>query len=215
MPPALAGLRGAAVGGSAPSGAGQLGVGRDRGLNVHAQSDKRQRNLIRRDGAVQSVKDGEGASQDKHHCRCHRVARSSIPELEAAMRSSGFEGVPEMDHGQVFGLRLLLSRREQLHVKVMPDGLIEAEIEPPPAYPLAHINPRHSYSAHGQVARLLRRWGMRFKTAQAVPRTCLEPAIDKPDNPSHWSAIALGIGVGVGAGIVAWLLGKALDERRS
>lgn len=161
------------------------------------------------------MKDCEGAAQDKHHCLCHRVAQSSIPEMEAAMRGSGFEDVPGWNHGQVFGLRRLLSRLEQLHVKVMPDGLIEAEIEPPPEYPAAHINQKHSYSAHGQVASLLRELGMRFKTAQPVPRTCLEPAIDRPNNPSHWSTIVLGIGVGVGAGIAAWRLGKKLDESRS
>ena len=149
---------------------------------------------------------------------------ASIPELEAAMRRSGFEQVPERNHGQIFGLRRLLSRREQLHVKVMPDGLIEAEIEPPPEYPLAHINQKHSYSAHGQVARILRECGIGFQTVRAVPRTCLHPrprdgscdrsVIDRPDNPSHWTALALGMGVAIGAGIGAWLLGKTVDGRK-
>ena len=78
------------------------------------------------------MKDETGAAQDMHHYKCHRVDLASIPELNASMRRSGFEQVPERNHGQIFGLRRLLSRREQLHVKVMPDGLIEAEIEPPP-----------------------------------------------------------------------------------
>ena len=161
------------------------------------------------------MRDKAGATQDKHHCRCHRVARSDIPELEASLRRSGFEWVLEEDHGQVFGLRILLSRREQLHIKVMPDGLVEAEIEPPPEYPLAHINQKHSYSAHDQVNRILRECGIRFLTARAVPRTCLQPVIDRPNSPSHWTAIGLGIGGGIGFGIVAWLLGKMIDERRA
>ena len=160
------------------------------------------------------MKDGVGVAQDRHHCRCHWVDQASIPELNASMRRSGFEQVPEEDHGQIFGLRRLLSRREQLHVKVMPDGLIEAEIEPPPEYPLAHINQKHSYSAHGQVARILRECGIGFWTVRAVPRTCLHPVIDRPNNPSHWTAIALGIGVAIGAGIGAWLLGKTVDGRK-
>ena len=122
------------------------------------------------------------------------------------MRRSGFERVLEEYHGQVFGLRLLLSRREQLHVKVMPDGPVEAEIEPPPEYPFAHINRKHSYSAHRQVGRILRGCGIRFRTTRTVPRTCLRPIIDRPDNPSHWTAIALWIG----AGAVAWLLGRMM-----
>ena len=78
------------------------------------------------------------------------------------MRGSGFEDVLQEDHGQAFGLRYLLSGRKQLHVKVMPGGRIEAEIEPPPEYPFAHLNQAHSYSAHAEVVALLRGWGIGF-----------------------------------------------------
>ena len=160
------------------------------------------------------MKDETGVVQDEHHCRCYRVAQASIPKLGAAMRRSGFERVLEENHGQIFGLRHLLSKREQLHVKVMPDGLVEAEIEPPPEYPFAHINQKHSYSAHGQVARILRECRIMFRTVRAVPQTCLHPVIDRPDNPSHWTAIALVIGVAIGAGVGTWLLTKILDGRK-
>ena len=126
------------------------------------------------------------------------------------MRSSGFEDILQEDHGQAFGLRYLLSRREQLHVKVMPSGLIEAEIEPPPEYPFAHLNQTHSYSAHAEVDAMLRGWGVGFRTARAVPEACLDPVVVSPRNPTHWSAcVVWGAAGALGYYAARWLLGRS------
>ncbi len=39
----------------------------------------------------------------------------------------------------------------------MPDGNIESEMEPPPAYPAAHLNQEHSYPAHQETEKVLRK----------------------------------------------------------
>ena len=127
------------------------------------------------------------------------------------MRSSGFEDVLQENHDQAFGLRRLLSRREQLHVKVMRDGLIEAEIEPPPEFPFAHLNQTHSYSAHAEVDAMLRGLGIGFRTARTVPKACLNRVVVPPRNPTHWLVFAIAAGAGIGT----WLLGRWLDGRRS
>ena len=164
--------------------------------------------------AAPPVKNKTTLVQDKHHCRCHRIDPSLVPELEDAMRSHGFEDVLQEDHGQAFGLRYRLSRREQLHVKVMPGGLIEAEIEPPPEYPLAHRDQKHSYSAHAEVDAMLRGWGIGLRTARAVPETCLYPVVVPPDNPPHISDILFGVVTGVGVATGVYLLDCHLKGRR-
>lgn len=144
-------------------------------------------------------------THDRHHCRCHRVLPYRIRKLKDRMTCLGFEQVLEEDHGQAFGRRLRLSEHEQLHVKVMPGGWIEAEIEPPPEYPLAHINPRHSYSAHHAVIDMLGKCGIRFRTVPTVPSTCLEPMVDRPDRPTHWKVLvsALGLAIATFFGVLA------------
>lgn len=77
-----------------------------------------------------------------------------------------------------------------MHVKVMPNDWIEAEIEPPPEYPLAHINQRHRYSAHRAVAAMLGKCEIRFRTAHDVPTACLDPIVDRPSKPAHWKVLA-------------------------
>ena len=139
----------------------------------------------------------DGAAHDRHHCRCHRVSSYRIRKLEDKLTSLGFERVLEEDHGQTFGRRLRLSEYEQLHIKVMPNGWIEAEIEPPPEYPIAHINQKHSYSAHHAVIDTLGKCGIRFRTVHDVPPTCKDPVVDRPSKPTHWKVFVAALVVAV------------------
>lgn len=141
----------------------------------------------------------DGATHDRHHCRCHKVATYRIRKLRDSMIALGFERVPEEDHGQVFGMRLRLSELEHLHVKVMPNGRIEAEIEPSPEYPLAHINQKHSYSAHSAVIEMLARCDIRYRTDHDVPPTCLDPIIERPSKPAHRNVFLVAFGVAAAA----------------
>ncbi len=69
----------------------------------------------------------------------------------------------------------------------MPDGLIESEFEPPPEYPGAHLDPKHSYPSHESLRSLLNKIGLTYKVNTPIPDTCNQPQIIKPDRPlSAW-----------------------------
>lgn len=120
-----------------------------------------------------------------------------------------YETTLQEDHGQVFGLRRRLSEYEQVHVKVMPDGAIEAEIEPPPEYPAAHINQKHSYSPHRYIRKTLCRMGIPFSVVRDVPATCLRPVIVRPKSPTGWKTfVVIGAVVTVGASAFAYFWAK-------
>ena len=114
----------------------------------------------------------------------------------------GFEKQPagEENHGQAFGLRYRLAEVLQLHFKVMPNGLIESEFEPPPEYPGAHLNQKHSYPPHVGLPFLLNNIGLKYTTCAPIPDTCNLPKIIKPDRPlSAWEmALVLLAALGVG-----------------
>ena len=144
-------------------------------------------------------------TQDQYHCRCFKISPQDIQLCESKLREIGFENQigGEEQHGQVFGLAGRVEEVLQIHFKVMPDGLIEGEMEPPTAYPGAHINPEHSYSAHSEIAKFLQKINISYYLVGAIPETCLRPIIKKPDKPMHagvW-AVLLGLGIIVAAAL--------------
>ncbi|MFQ5787102.1 MAG: hypothetical protein ACE5H1_03900 [Thermodesulfobacteriota bacterium] len=152
-------------------------------------------------------------SSDQYHCRCFKISPQDIELCESKLREIGFENQigGEEDHGQAFGLVGRVEEVLQIHFKVMPDGLIEGEMEPPTAYPGAHTNPEHSYSAHGQIAQILQQINIPYYLVGHVPETCLRPIIKKPNKPTHawvWAAL-LAIGI-IGA---AALYKASKDEK--
>ena len=68
----------------------------------------------------------------------------------------------------------------------MSNGRIEAEIEPLPECPSAHIGQKHSWSAHREVLNVLGQCGIKFRTMHDVPPACLDPAVDRPRRFLHW-----------------------------
>lgn len=67
----------------------------------------------------------------------------------------------------------------------MHTGRIEAEIEYPQDYPMAHLNPTHSFSAHTQLNLLLPTLQIPYKCRRKPPLTCLQPQIIQANNPTH------------------------------
>ena len=150
-----------------------------------------------------------GAGGDRHHCRCFWVGRRRIRRFRALLAGIGFEEqVLEENHGQVFGMRRKMSEREQVHIKVMPDGWIESEIEPTPEYPLAHIKSMHSYSSHDAVRSILHECGMGFRMVADVPEPCLNPTIVRPHKPTHWTTIVGVISVAALTLLGAYIVNK-------
>lgn len=142
---------------------------------------------------------------DAHHCRCFRIDPRDIDACRDGLLNAGFEPqLIEENRGQKFGLKRRLSRLWQIHFKVMPDGAVEAELEPPLDYPAAHINQKHSSSPHNRVSATLNSIGIRYRVVYPIPKTCRHPKIVSPVKPLHWGEmLALGI-AGVVAGFAAY-----------
>ena len=125
----------------------------------------------------------------------------------------GFEKQPggEQNHGQVFGRRLRILELLQMHFKVMSNGLIESELEPPPEYPGAHLNQKHSYPSHDGLPTLLKHIGIKYTIIKPIPSTCHLPTIINPDRPLKWWEILL---IGLAAVGFAYVLVQLIKSSR-
>lgn len=110
---------------------------------------------------------------------------------------------------QVFGLTAPLTDMLQIHIKVMHDGTIEGELEPPSEYPGAHLNQEHSYPAHKEIAKILPEISITYSISSSIPDTCLKPRIIKPDRPIH---VATMIGLGILGVLGGLLIREAMRE---
>ncbi|MBA4718154.1 MAG: hypothetical protein HRO68_03260 [Nitrosopumilus sp.] len=121
--------------------------------------------------------------EDPYHCKCFFI--KNIQEFENIILDCGFKDEFQEDHGQVYGYVLRVEDKLQHHIKVMPNGNIESEMELPPAYPAAHLNQEHSYPAHQETEEVLRVAEIEYEIINPIPNTCLNRKIKKPDNPTH------------------------------
>jgi len=142
---------------------------------------------------------------DPHHCRCYSIDPQEIEDFRRELTNLGFTYEFQEDHGQVFGLALRVSEYLQLHIKVMPDGTIEGEMEPPPAYPFAHINPEHCYSAHKEIGELFDLLPHFSHKKKFPPIRCIRRIIKMPIKPTHAQTIAGLAIVAIGIGALYYL----------
>ena len=147
--------------------------------------------------------------EDSHHCKCFFIHNDDIENFKDIILSFGFKDEFQEDHGQLYGYVLRVEDQLQHHIKVMPDGNIESEMEPPPAYPAAHLNSKHSYSAHQETEQVLRLARIGYDILTSIPSTCINPKIVKPNKPTH----AAGFVAGGILGIVGYaIIKKLLDD---
>ena len=144
---------------------------------------------------------------DPYHCRCFFI--KEIEDFKDILLDFGFKDEFQEDHDQLYGYVLRVSDKLQHHIKVMPDGNIESEMEPPPAYPAAHLNQEHSYSAHKETEQVLRLARINYDTISPIPTTCKNRKIKKPVNPTHAAGFALAGIIGITAG---YILKKLLED---
>jgi len=145
-----------------------------------------------------------------HHCRCFKINAKDIQVCRQKLLELGFEPqITEVNHGQVFGLRKKIFDLLQIHFKVMPNGIIESELEPPPEFPGAHLNDIHSYPPHEFLPGVLDHIGINYKIIPPVPNTCRLPKIIDPKKPlKWWEILIIGLAaVGIGY-VVLQLLRK-------
>lgn len=136
-------------------------------------------------------------NEDRHHCRCFK-ATEELASAKQKLEKVGFKPqIFEDDHGQVFGLALRLEEYQQIHIKFMSDGEIEAEIEPPPSYPGAHLNSEYCYSAHQELEQVLQYAKISYGRKRLTPITCIRREIKKPEKPTHIGTIVLGVALAI------------------
>lgn len=147
---------------------------------------------------------------DPHHCRCFSIAPSDIEKCKIEFERIGFkEPVAQINKGQVFGLIAPITDMLQIHLKIMNDGNIEGELEPPPEFPGAHLNQTHSYSAHKEIKAILQDIGISYQLNTSIPETCKSPRIIRPDNPMHAATM---VGLGILGVLGALLIRESLRE---
>ena len=133
---------------------------------------------------------------DPHHCHCFTLRPNYHDGFKQHLKKIGFK-VPllQENHGQKFGLTKRLDEETQIHVKQLKNGVIESEIEYPPDYPMAHINQKHSYSAHNEIEQILNQSRLPYTKKIIPPITCLKRIIKKAVNPTHVNTIIVGVAI--------------------
>jgi len=148
--------------------------------------------------------------EDPHHCRCFSIDELDIDEFRQALKEIGFKNTFwQDDHDHEFGLVLRIDEYTQLHVKVDSEGHIEAEIEYPPDYPIAHLNQNHSYSAHGQLKEVFKIVQISHKSKFIPPLSCFRPKIIPAVKPTH-AKVIVGVVFAVALiGVLAYAVAKS------
>lgn len=141
---------------------------------------------------------------DPYHCNCFKIQTTHTVYMHEQLLNNQFFDPPQENHGQVFGLAKNLDQVMQIHVKVMPTGNIEAEIEPSIRY-VEHLNQNYSTPAHYHVKQILDVLRIPYETICAS-RKCLEGRIHKPTKTT--SVLAVLIGGLMILGLIAALVSK-------
>ena len=151
--------------------------------------------------------------EDPYHCRCFSIHNSQFDNFRQQLENIGFKDtLLQENHGQVYGLVKRLDEYTQIHVKVIRNGSIEAEMEYPPDYPVAHLNQEHSYSAHYELQEIMNSFGIPHTFRINPPLSCLQRIRKFANNPTHAKVIA-GVALGaVAIGALAYALSKMDDE---
>ena len=148
---------------------------------------------------------------DPHHCKCYSIDPWDIEDFEEELKDLGFHyPLLDQERDQVLSLVLTNGDDKQIHIKVMLDGQIEAEIEPTSKYPFAHLNQKHSYSAHQELGELFKKHlSIQFKKKFIPPLTCIKRVIVEPINPMPIETVVVGAVVSVAiVGALYYLLKK-------
>ena len=140
---------------------------------------------------------------DSHHCRCFSLSKPHFRNFLSKLQNLGYsEPFFEQDHKQIIGMTKRLSTYYQIHVKLMKTGRIEAEIEYPQDYPMAHLNPLHSYSAHAELNLLFSSIQIPYKCKRKPPITCVQRQIIPAQQPTHMDDFLIVGGVGALADLI-------------
>ena len=137
---------------------------------------------------------------DPYHCNCFKIQQSHFNYLRSKLIENKFFNPPQENHGQVFGLAKDLNEKMQVHVKVMPNGNIEAEVEPSIRF-IEHLDQSYSSPAHNHVKSILDALRVPYEVI-CMSRKCLEGRIKMPTKTTSVIALLFGVIVVLGAIVV-------------
>ena len=135
-------------------------------------------------------------TEDPYHCNCFVISPEYSDLLEHGLTQGGYFQPPQENHGQKFGLATNIDETLQFHIKTMPDGKIEAEIEPRIKF-IEHLNQKYSSPAHFQVKQVLDALRIPY-TQISHSITCISGKIKRPSKTTSVAAVIVGAIVVVG-----------------
>ena len=126
---------------------------------------------------------------DPHHCHCFKIQKFDR-DMEKQLFNDGFI-IPllELNHGQIYSFEKKINEYTQIHIKIMPSGVIEVENEYPSSYPIEHLDSTYCYSGHKEIEKILNHYQIPYTRKSNIPITCIDRIIIKCKNPIHWSII--------------------------
>ena len=142
--------------------------------------------------------------EDQFHCSCFSIDPRYTEALQANLLNNGFFNPFQENHGQTFGLAKNLDETLQFHLKTMPNGKIEAEIEPQTKY-VEHLNQNFSSPAHFQVIQILDAFRIPYRQISSSV-ACLSAKIKRPSKTT--SVVGAIVGVIVVIGLLALIAKK-------
>jgi len=137
-------------------------------------------------------------SHDPSHCNCFAIDPRYTGILQTNLLNNGFFNPFQENHGQTLGLATNIDKTLQFHIKTMPNGKIEAEIEPQTQF-VEHLNQSYSSPAHFQVKQVLDVFKIPYRQISSSI-ACISGKIKRPPN------VTSVVGVVVGALAVVGLL---------
>ena len=129
--------------------------------------------------------------EDPYHCNCFAISPEHSDLLEQNLTKQGFFQSPQENHGQKFGLATNIDETLQFHIKTMPDGKIEAEVEPRIKF-IEHLNQKFSSPAHFQVKQVLDTFRIPY-TQISNSLTCLSGKIKRPSKTTSVVGVVVGV----------------------
>jgi len=142
--------------------------------------------------------------EDPYHCNCFAIDTRYSEYLRTNLIQNGYFYPLQENHGQKFGLATNIDQTLQFHIKTMPSGKIEAEIEPQTQY-VEHLNQDYSSPAHHYVKQVLDALRIPYRQINSS-MTCLSGIIKRPSKTT--SVVGIILGAILVVGLVAILSDK-------
>jgi len=130
-------------------------------------------------------------AHDPFHCNCFAIDPRYSVVLQTNLLNNGFFNPIQENHGQTLGLAKNIDDTLQFHIKTMPSGKIEAEIEPQTKY-VEHLNQNYSSPAHFQVKQVLDTLRIPYRQISSSI-TCISGKIKRPSKTTSVVGAVVGV----------------------